>query len=259
MGGQLCWPLCLRWEPLWAHTSWGSLGMWGEGQHHGGRGLVSGWLRGWRLPSFLFERAGSCHLNLQTSAVCSCSVTCSLLYHKPGVTVCVHRVCVHLGGRVCEGVNVSASQYVVCVVSVYRWRVHMRCGMCSHVHVCTRVLCVYVLCVRPCVWSRRRDQKWEGDAEVRETVGTGSGRGDRPPGSLPRARHLSQWVQSWFLFTRGGVSMWGVKDSRTKLRALPVHSFLPVSRPRQKGGCHKCFEVAPALEGEAGGLRVVKS
>lgn len=208
--------------------------MWGEGAApRGGEGLVSGWLQGWRLPSFLFERAGSCHLNFQMSAVCSCNVTSSLLYHKPGVRVCVHRVCVHLGVRVCEGVKVSASQYVVCVVSVCRWCVHMRCGMCSHVHVCACVyacaVCVRAVCARvcPCVWSRRQDQKWEEDTEVRGAVGTGSGRGDRPPGSLPRAHHLSRWVQSWFLFTRGGVSMWGVKDSRSRAQSPSCPLFPP--------------------------------
>lgn len=213
--------------------------MWGEGATARKGLLVSGWLQGWRLPLFLFERAGSCHLNFRMSAVCSGNVTSSLLYHKPGVRVCVHRVCVHLGVSVCEGVNVSASQYVVCVVSVYRWGVHMRCGMCSHVHVCACVytctvcVCAVCACVRPCVWSRRQDQKWKGDAEVRGTVGTGSGR----------------WVQSWFLFTGGGLSMWGVKDSRTRAQSPSCPLFPP---PRQKGGCHKCFEVAPACPGGGG-------
>lgn len=154
----------------------------GRSSTTGGEGLVSGWLQGWRFPSFLFERAGSCHLNFQMSAVCSCNVTSSLLYHKPGVRVCVHRVCVHLGVRVCEGVKVSASQYVVCVVSVCRWCVHMRCGMCSHVHVCTHVLCVYVRCVHVYVRvygaggrirSGREIQRSEGLWEQEVAVGTG--------------------------------------------------------------------------------------
>lgn len=145
--------------------------------------------------------------------------------------------------------------YVVCACMGYvRMCACVRVHLCGVFGVCVCVcgVCECGLCARVCR-AGRRDQTREGDAES-GPVGTGGGRGrvHRPLGRLPPPS-AEPVVPVLVLVSHGrGECVWGGRFQNQRAEPFPYTLPSSVSRPMQKGGCLKGFEVAPVCPGGGG-------